>query len=110
MVAVRVLSVLGVVVMTIAIGFGLASGDFSGQGAEILSLAWGKVTLTDLYVGLALFAGWISLRERNWFTTAMWWVALVALGNLAAAFYLSVAAFRSDDVSQLLLGRAADSN
>jgi hypothetical protein len=102
--AVRAFSVIAVLVMVGIIAFGFISGDFSGEGSQIWGLAWGKVTLVDLYVGLAIFAIWVGSRERNVLTTAIWWVALVCLGNLAAAVYLARAAFTSDDVRELLLG------
>lgn len=104
MVIVRVVSVVAVLVMAGAITFGVASGDFGAEGTEILALAWGKVTLIDLYVGLALFGMWVAFRERNWLPTIVWWALLVVLGNLAAAVYLALAAFRSGDMHELLTG------
>ena len=53
-------------VMAVTIAYGFAAGSFSDEGGTILDLAWGRVTLIDLYVGLALFGGWIVLRERSW--------------------------------------------
>ena len=104
MVVVRAVSVVAVLVMAGAISFGLASGDFGAEGTEILALAWGKVTLIDLYVGLALFGTWVAFRERSWLGTIVWWVLLVVLGNFAAAVYLAIAAFRSANMPQLLTG------
>lgn len=104
MVFVRTLSVAATLVMVVIIIFGVSSGDFSAEAGEILGLAWGKVTLVDLYVGLALFGAWIGIRERRWLPVSIWWVGLVLLGNLAAALYLAVAAFRSRDLTQLLAG------
>jgi hypothetical protein len=101
---VRAVSAVAVLVMAGAISFGLASGDFGSEGAEILALAWGKVTLIDLYVGLALFGTWVAFRERSWVPTVVWWALLVVLGNLAATVYLAVAAFRSGDLGELLTG------
>lgn len=75
MIAVRVLSVVAVLVMVGVIAFGFVSGDFTAEGSQKWGLAWGKVTLVDLHVGLAVFGA------RVW------------------------AAFTSDDVRELLLGR-----
>jgi hypothetical protein len=102
--AIRFLSVLGVLVMVATITFGLVSGDFSGEGAEIVGFAWGKVTLIDLYVGLVLFGGWVGLREESWPMTVFWWLLLIVLGNLATAVYVALAAFRSADLRELMLG------
>ncbi len=104
MTAIRAFSVVAVLVMTGVIVFGFASGDFTGEGSEILGLAWGKVTLVDLYVGLAIFGIWVAVRERRLVSTAFWWITLVVLGNLAAAVYLAWAAFTSGDVRELTMG------
>lgn len=95
------------VVMVVTILAGLVAGGFADEGEAILDLAWGRVTLIDLYVGLALFGGWIALRERS-ATVLLWVLALVTLGNLAAAFYAFVASLRSDSIPEFLLGRSAD--
>lgn len=107
MVALRILSVVGVVAMASAILFGIASGDFSGEGSEIVALAWGKVTLVDLYVGLAFFGAWVALREKRAVPVAAWCIGLIVLGNLAAAVYLAAAALRADTLEQVLLGERA---
>ena len=105
MIALRAFSVVAVLVMAGVIVFGFVSGDFSGEGSQIWGLTWGKVTLVDLYVGLAIFGAWVVFRERRIVAIAIWWFALIVIGNLAAAFYLAWAAFRSTDVRELLLGR-----
>ena len=108
MIALRILSIVGVVVMASAIIFGFVSGEFSEEGSEIVALAWGKVTLVDLYVGLAFFGAWVALREKRAVAVLAWWIGLVVLGNLAAAIYLAVAALRADTPEQLLLGNRAN--
>lgn len=93
--------------MVAAIVHGFTSGDFTAEGGEILGLAWGRVTLIDLYVGLALFGAWVWVREDGWSKTLVWWLLLATLGNLAAALYVAIAAFRASDPRQLLLGARA---
>jgi hypothetical protein len=102
--AVRVLAVVAVLVMLATIAFGAISGDFAREGSSIWSLAWGKVTLIDLYVGVVLFATWVALREKRPVVVGGWWLALIILGNLAAAVYLVRASFDSSDVAELLTG------
>ena len=92
-------------VMAVTIAYGFAAGSFSDEGGTILDLAWGRVTLIDLYVGLALFGGWIVLRERSW-RAVPWLIALVFLGNLASAAYAFLAAVRADSTGEFLTGRA----
>ena len=103
----RVLSILGLVVMLAVIVYGLVSGDFFEEGSSMLSLIWGRVTLVDLYVGLIFFAVWVAQREKRTVVVAVWWLALVVLGNLAAAVYLVRASFKSIGIGELLLGSEA---
>ncbi len=103
----RILSVIPVVVMGGAIANGVVSGELSAEGRAIWALAWGKVTLIDLYVGLALFGGWVAIRERRPARIGGWWLALAVTGNLAAAVYLVLATFRSSSLEELLLGARA---
>ncbi len=105
MTAIRVFAVFAVLMMVGVIVFGFVSGDFSGEGSQIWGLAWGKVTLVDLYVGLTIFGAWVAFRQRRLVVVVIWWIALVVLGNLAAAVYLAWAAFSSKDARELLLGR-----
>ncbi len=95
--------------MAAAIGTAFATGDFFAEGSEILSLPWGKVSLIDIYVGLAIFAAWIAFREQSIRARFAWWLGLVVLGNFAAALYLTVAAFQSSNPTQLLTGDRATS-
>lgn len=101
---VRFLSVVLTLVMLATVAYGLVSGGFTTEGSEILGLPWGRVTLIDLYVGLVIFAIWIAIRETRWLARIGWWAALVVLGNLAAAAYLLVASFTSEDPDELMFG------
>jgi len=105
--AIRIITAALTVVMAATIIYGMSAGSFGDEGGEILDLAWGRVTLIDLYVGLALFGGWIVIRERSP-VAVPWLVALVLLGNFATALYAFVAAMRSDSVIAFLTGRAGD--
>jgi hypothetical protein len=104
---IRVLGWAVVAGMVAAIAYGFAAGNFSDEASSIWSLPWGKVTLIDLYAGLAIFGGWIAFRERKPGRVALWWVALATLGNLAAGAYLLVALHGSKNSAELLLGRSS---
>ena len=91
------------VVMAITVAAGIIAGGFSEEGEAILGLAWGRVTLIDLYVGLILFGLWVLIRERSW-VVAPWFVAFLLLGNLATAVYAFWASLRSDSMEELLIG------
>ena len=60
----KVLALLGLLAMTAVLIYGFTVGDFSGEGARLLAMPWGIVSLVDLYVGFALFSCWIVFRER----------------------------------------------
>lgn len=90
--------------MAVAIAVAFATGDFFAEGSAIWAVPWGKVTLIDLYIGLAFFAAWVWFREGSRPKTLAWWVGLAALGNLAAAMYLAMAAFSARNVAELLAG------
>lgn len=102
MTAIRTISALGVVAMTIALFVGFTSGDFSGEGGEILDLIWGRITLIDLYVGVALLSVFVVWRERSPAVSGAWIVAFVVLGHLATALYVLLASLRADSVEELL--------
>lgn len=107
--SIRILGLAVSVAMVVAIVFGLSEGGFFADGSQIWGLPWGRVTLVDLYLGLAIFGAWIGVRERSRTAKAIWWASLIVLGNLAAGIYLSVAAFTARDARALLLGVRADS-
>ncbi len=104
MTTIRVLTIGLTVVMLGAIALSMATGDFSGEGSWILDHPWGRMTLIDLYVGVALFAGWVFLRERSPWVALAWLPVFVVLGNAGTALYAAIAAFRTDDIRAFLLG------
>ena len=99
---IRIIAALGVAAMAIALVYGFTSGDFTAEGGEILDLAWGRVTLIDLYVGIALFGAFVAWRERSVVSTSLWIALFIVLGNLATAVYILLAAMRADSVEELL--------
>ena len=101
---IRIVSAVLTAVMAITIIAGLAAGNFSDEGSTILDLAWGRVTLIDLYVGLVLFGGWVVIRERS-ASAVPWLISFVFLGNLATAVYALKASLRSESVTQFITGQ-----
>ena len=93
--AARILAGLGAVLMFALIGRAVAVGSFWEEGSVLFALAWGKVTLADLYVGFALFSGWVIFREQST-ARALAFVALaMSLGNAFTTIYVLVALFTS---------------
>jgi hypothetical protein len=110
MVLVRFLTGLGTLVMAATIVWGFATASFTEEGAALLELAWGRVTLIDIYLAFLLVWGWIAWRERSPVRAVAWLGATVVLGSLALFGYAFLASLRADDPVELLVGprRRAD--
>ena len=78
--------------MAAALVHGVMAGNFAADGTRLLSLAWGRVTVIDVYAGFALFAAWVWHREPRAWVAGAWIAALCLLGNLVAGCYVVVAA------------------
>ena len=87
----KMISILGLLAMTIAILYAFAFGNFVVEGAWITSHPWGIVSLVDLYVGFTIFSLWIVYREKSLATAVVWVVLMMVLGNWAAALYVLLA-------------------
>jgi hypothetical protein len=107
MVVIRIVTVTLTVVMFAAIVVAMITGDFGTEGSWILDNPWGRMSLIDIYVGIALIAGWVFLREGSPWVAVLWLPAFVILGNAGTALYAAIAAFRTDDVRSFLLGARA---
>jgi len=92
----KLVALLGLVAMTVVLVYGFAVGDFSGEGSELLRMPWGIVSLVDLYVGFALFCGWIIYREEAIGRKIVWCLLMMVLGFWAASLYVLLALERSD--------------
>ncbi len=93
-----------VVLMAIAIAVAAVRGDFGAEGSVLLDLAWGRVTLVDLYVGILLVSVWVWWREAS-APRALAWIGLfIVTGNLGVAWYVAQTARRAGSVMELLGG------
>ena len=84
-----------IVVMIVGIGMAMSTGDFLTEGAILTELAWGRLTLLDLYVGFLLFGSCIVYREEHRWVSIPWVLSLLLLGNLAAGIYALQALVRA---------------
>ena len=107
MTGIRIFTVTLTVIMFVAIGVSMATGSISEEGSLLLDTAWGRMSLIDIYVGAALIAGWVYLREANPWVLLFWIPVFIVLGHGGTALYAAIAAFRSDDVTSFLLGARA---
>ena len=104
----KIISFLGVVAMSAAIGYAFAAGDFGTEGSQLLAMPWGIVSLVDLYVGFSLFSLWIFYREPNKLIAIVWVALLLVLGFFIGSLYVLLALFKSEgDWERFWNGRSA---
>ena len=104
----KLIALAGLLAMTAILVYGFTIGNFSAEGAKLLAMPWGIVSLVDLYVGFALFSGWIVFREKAWLPTFIWVVLMMVLGFWAGALYTFIALQTSgDDWRRFWLGQHA---
>lgn len=81
-----------------------ATSSFTGDGAILVDLAWGRVTLVDLYLAFGMMWLWIAFRERSVGRATAWLVATLTTGSLAIGVYLLWASLRAGSPTELALG------
>jgi len=87
----KLIALAGLLSMTGILIYGFTVGNFSAEGAKLLAMPWGIVSLVDLYVGFALFSCWIVFREKAWLPSVIWVVLMMVLGFWAGALYTFLA-------------------
>ncbi len=104
--AAKIISFLGILAMGAGIGWALITGNFSEDGAKILAMPWGVVSLIDLYVGFIIFSLWIVYREKNLLSTILWVFLMMTLGFFTGALYVFIALQKSNgNWKQFWLGK-----
>ena len=78
----------GFLIMLLVVCYALVYGDFFIEGAVLVDMAWGMVTLVDLYLGLLLFSFWVLCREENKTSALSWSVLILLLGNMLSCLYI----------------------
>jgi len=87
----KIVALVGLLAMTGILIYGFTVGDFMAEGARLLAMPWGIVSLVDLYVGFALFSCWIVFREKALLPSLIWVMMMMVLGFWAGALYTSIA-------------------
>jgi len=54
---------------------------------------WAWATLYDAYFGFITFFCWVAWRERSLSSKILWFILIVALGNIAMSFYVLLQLF-----------------
>jgi hypothetical protein len=86
-----VLTGLGAAAMGAVLIYAFTQGDFAAEGALLLSIPWGIVSLIDVYVGFILFSGWIIYREASLGRAVAWVFFVMILGFFTASLYAFLA-------------------
>lgn len=63
-------------------------------GHELWKFWWFRATLADAYCGFITFFAWVAYKERRWVKKVLWFVLIMALGNIAMSVYVLVELFR----------------
>ena len=104
MLAIRLFAGFTVGAMLAVIAAAFTTSSLTGDGAILLDLAWGRVTLIDLYLAFGIMWLWIAFRERSVWRAVAWLVATVTTGSLAIGVYLLWASIRAASPTELALG------
>ena len=102
---IKLLAIAGTLVMFFTLMYGFIYGDFFGEGGILVSMAWGKVSLIDVYIGFFLFCGWVIYREEKLLTAILWIILIMVLGNFITCLYVTLALYKSkEDWNRFWLG------
>ncbi len=102
------IALIGLLAMTAVLIYGFTIGDIGSEGAKLLSMPWGIVSLVDLYVGFALFSCWIVYREKALLPSVLWVILMMVLGFWAGALYTLIALQTSgNDWRRFWMGKRA---
>jgi hypothetical protein len=87
----KAIALLGAAAMSAVLIYAFSTGNIGEEGSKLLSMPWGIVSLVDLYVGFALFSGWIVYRERSLVPSVIWVMLMMVLGFFTASVYVFIA-------------------
>lgn len=87
----KLIALLGLITMIFVLVYGFTRGNFSGEGAKLLAMPWGIVSMVDLYVGFILFSGWIIYREKSLARSVVWVILMLVLGFFTGSLYTLIA-------------------
>ena len=71
---------------------------------------WAMATLWDAYCGFITFYVWVVWKERSAVARIVWFILIMALGNIAMSFYvlLQLMRLRGDEPGHAVLLRRAE--
>ena len=93
---IKTLAIACTLLMFLALIYGFVFGDFFKEGSVLISLAWGKISLIDVYIGFLLFSGWIVYRENKLIDASVWILFIILFGNFISCLYVTINLFKSN--------------
>ncbi|MBN2173802.1 MAG: DUF1475 family protein [Bacteroidales bacterium] len=91
----KIFAVTATLIMFFTLAYGFIAGDFFKEGSILFSMAWGKVSLIDVYIGFFLFSAWVLYREEKWMKALLWIISIMILGNFVTCLYATIALYKS---------------
>jgi len=76
------------VVMTIRTQMKVSFWNFPAWQPAYAANPWAVATLYDAYFGFTTFFVWVCFKERLLTAKVVWFVLIMALGNIAMSFYV----------------------
>ena len=89
------LAIVGCLFMSSCVTYGFIAGDGWNELVKLWNLPWGKVSLADVYVGFALFLGWVIYREQSLVKSLIWIILVLTLGNAITCLYAAIALYQA---------------
>ncbi len=86
----------GFVIMAGTILYAALYGNFRTEGAALLEMSWGLVSLVDIYLGLLMFSFWVLWREQFSLPGLVWVLFIITLGNMVSCLYVLRACLLAD--------------
>jgi uncharacterized membrane protein len=106
----KTFAITGTLIMFFTLAYGFNAGDFFKEGSILFAMAWGKVSLIDVYIGFFLFSAWVIYREEKWMTAVLWILLIMVLGNFITCLYATISLYNSgEDFKRFWLGKHFES-
>jgi hypothetical protein len=90
--------------MVLTLIYGFWFGDFFQEGNILLGIAWGIVSLIDVYVGFLIMVFWVIYRENTLMAKILWSIGFLILGNVLVLLYIIKNVFESNGDMKIFFG------
>ena len=97
------------VIMTTRTQMQVSFWDFPRWQPQYAANPWAMATLWDAYFGFTTFFVWLCNKETSMAMRVVWFVLIMALGNIAMSAYVLIQLFKlkpGDSVSDVITHRA----